>query len=126
VNIKKKRGSQMLTKIMKWVSLAALMLALLWRSSAGLLIAVELVVSVGALLVVAQALRARKYVWGAGFMAIAVLFNPVAPFALSRTMFLSLVLITMSAFLASMAALKRQPLISMPSIANLKPGRESF
>lgn len=116
----------MLTNIMKWVSLAALFLALLWRSSAGLLIAVELVVSVGALLVIGQAMRARKYVWGAGFMAIAVLFNPVAPFALSRGMFFGLVLISMAAFLTSMAAVKRQPVISMPSIANLKPGRESF
>lgn len=116
----------MLTKFMKWVSFAALILALIWRSSASLQIAVEFVVSVGALLVVAQAMRARKYLWVAGFMAIAVLFNPIAPVALSRTMSLGLVLISIAAFLASMAALKRQPVISMPSIANLKPGRESF
>jgi uncharacterized protein DUF6804 len=116
----------MLTNVMKWVSFAALLLALIWRSSASLQIAVELVVSVGALLVIAQAMRARKYLWGAGFVAIAVLFNPVVPFALSRGMFFGLVLISMAAFLTSMAALKRQPILSMPSIANLKPGRESF
>ena len=115
----------MLTKIMKWVSLAALLLALFWRSTS-LQIAVEFVVSVGALLVVAQAMRSRKYLWGAGFAAIAVLFNPIAPFALSRTMFLLLVGISLAAFLGSMAALKKQPLVSMPSIANLKPGRESL
>jgi hypothetical protein len=116
----------MLTKIMKWVSLVALVLALIWRSSAGLLVAVEIMVSVGALLVVVQAMRAGKFLWGAGFVAIAVLFNPVAPIAVSRTMFLWLVWISLAAFLGSLAALKRQPVISMPSIANLKPGRESL
>jgi hypothetical protein len=116
----------MLTNIMKWISFAALILALIWRSSAALHIAVEFVVSVGALLVIAQAIRAGKYLWGAGFVAIAVLFNPVAPVALSHTMFLGLVLISLAAFLTSMAALKRQPVISLPSIANLRPGRESF
>jgi len=116
----------MLTKIMKWSSLAALLMALLWRFSEGFQVVLEFVVCVGAFLVVIQALRARKYIWGTLFVAITVLFNPIAPFALSHTKFLWLVWGSIAAFLASLALLKRTPLISMPSIANLKPGRESL
>lgn len=116
----------MLTKIMKWVSLVALFLALLWRSSESYQIGLEFVVCMGAFLVVIQALRAGKYLWGAIFVAITVLFNPIAPFALSHTRFLWLGWASFVAFMASLAVLKRKALISMPSIANLKPGRESL
>lgn len=46
------------------------------------------VVCLTGLLVVAQALRARKYFWAAELVQIAVPFNPIEPEALSRKMFL--------------------------------------
>ncbi len=61
----------MLTKIMKWVSIAALLLALvlalLWPSSAGYpILLLGLAVCAGAILA-AQASRAAKYLWEGGY-----------------------------------------------------------
>ena len=78
----------MLTKIMKWASIALLLPALFWRSSASYHLVLELVVCMGALLVVVQAVRAHKYFWATGFLAIALLFNPVVPIGASRSTFL--------------------------------------
>ncbi|MDD5542289.1 MAG: hypothetical protein PHX83_03875 [Acidobacteriia bacterium] len=116
----------MFTKFMKWLSMAMLFLALLWRFSEGYQVVLQFVVSVGALAVVIQALRTRKYVWGAAFVAITVFFNPIAPFALSHAKFLWLGWASLVAFMASLAVLKRKALISMPSIVNLRPGNESL
>ncbi len=116
----------MLTKIMKWVSLGVLLLAVLWGSSASYQILLEFVICAGSLLVVLQASRAGKYFWAAGFLAIAVLFNPVVPVALSREIFLWLDWVCLAAFLVSLAALKRQPRLSIPPIINRTPRSESL
>ena len=55
----------MLTKIMKWVSITVLLLALLWPSSAGYLILLGSAVCVGAMLGF-QAARAGKHFGEAG------------------------------------------------------------
>src|SRR5690349_22153447 len=106
----------MFTKIMKWVCIAALLLAALWRSSASSQLLQQFVVCVGAILVALQAVRASKYFWAAGFMAIAVLFNPVVPLAFSRKGSLWLDWVCLAAFLVSLAALKGRPTLSVPSI----------
>ena len=109
----------MLTKTMKWVSITALLTALLWHPSPSYEIVLQFLVCVGALLVVAPALRTGKYFWGAGFLAIVVLFNPVAPVALSRNMFLWLDVMSLATFMAALAAVKPKPLLSIPGIINL-------
>lgn len=116
----------MLTKMMKWFSVTALILGLLLRSSASYRMALEFVVCVSALLVVAQALRLGKYFWAAGFVGIAVLFNPVVPVALSRNTFLWLDSICIVTFLVSLAVLKGRPILSIPSITDRTPGSESL
>ena len=63
----------MLTKIMKWVCIAALLLAVVRIPNTSYQVLLEILVCVGALLVVAQAFREGKYFWAAGFTAIAVL-----------------------------------------------------
>ena len=115
----------MLTKIMKWVSFAVLLLAGL-RLALSYQVLLEFVVCVSGLLVVTQAVRAGKYIWATGFLAIAVLFNPVVPIPLSGKAFLWLDWICLAAFLLSLAALKRQPILSIPSITNRTPGSESL
>ena len=99
----------MLTKIMKWVSIAVLLLAALRVPSAGYQVFLEFVVCVSGLLVITQAVRAGKYVWAAGFTGIMVLFNPLVPVVLSRQTFLWLDLMCLVAFLASLVVLKRRP-----------------
>ena len=113
----------MVTRFMKWLSIGALLLGLLMRSSGTYRIALELVVCVAALAVVAQAFRSGKYLWGAGFVSIAVLFNPVAPFTLSGSMFLWLDLACVATFALSLAALKARPLLSMQGI--IHPHRQT-
>ena len=70
-----------MTRIMKWVSIIMLLLAILQLPIASHPILLAIVVSVSALLIAAQAIRASKYSWAVGFLAIAVLFNPVTPIA---------------------------------------------
>lgn len=115
----------MLTNIMKWVSSAGLLLAGL-SLAASYQILVKIVVCVSGLLVLSQAVRANKYLWAAGFLAIAGLFNPVVPVVLSRKTFLWLDWVCLMTFLISLAALRRQPILSMPSITNRVPGSESL
>jgi hypothetical protein len=116
----------MVTKIMKCVSILALCLAAFRLPTANFQVLLEFVICVTALLVVSQAVRLRSYLWAAGFSAIAVLFNPIAPVALSRRTWLWLDWICFIAFLVSLAAPKRQPRLSEPSMANPTAGRQSL
>ncbi|PYX04128.1 MAG: hypothetical protein DMG85_18435 [Acidobacteria bacterium] len=67
----------MFTNIMKWVSIIALFLAVLWRSAADYRTILQFVVCAGATFVVLQAARSGKYFWAAAFSGIAALFNPI-------------------------------------------------
>ena len=116
----------MFTKSMKWVSIAVLLLAVLRLPTASYQILLEVVVCFTALLVIRQEARSGKYFWAAGFVAIAVLFNPVWPVAFSRKTFLWLDSVCLMTFLVSLAILQRQPTLSMPSITNRTPGSESL
>jgi hypothetical protein len=118
----------MLTKIMKWVSMAALLLAaMFWGSAANYRFLLASVVCLGASIVVVQAIRAKEYAWAVGFVAMALLFNPIVPvFRLSGQLNLLLVLACIAPFAVSLVALKTQPLLSIPSITDRNPGSESL
>ncbi len=116
----------MFTRIMKWVSIAALLLAVLRLPTGSYQVLFEVVVCMSGLLAATQAVRAGKYLWATGFVAIAVLFNPVVPVALARRTFLWLDLVCLLTFLISLAALKTQPTLSIPSITDRTPGSESL
>ena len=104
----------MLTKIMKWVSIAVLLLAVLRLPTASYQILLEVVVCFTALLVIRQAARSGKYFWAAGFVAIAVLFNPIVPVVLPRQILLGLNLVCLAGFLVSLALLNRQRQLPEP------------
>jgi len=63
----------MFTKLMKWLSIMALLLGAFLTSSASFRVGLEMLVCVAALVVATQAFRIGKYFWGIGFGAIAVL-----------------------------------------------------
>jgi hypothetical protein len=96
----------MLTTIMKWVCIAALLLAVIWRSSANYRLLLEFMVCAGAVLIVLRACHTGKYPWAAGFIAIAVLFNPIVPIALPRPMLVWVDLVCLVAFVLSLAVLR--------------------
>ena len=108
----------MLTKTMKWVSITVILLALLWPSLLNHQVALEILICVGALLVVAQAWRAGKYSWAAGFVAIAVLFNPVLARTVSPPVFIGLGWVSIASFVLSLAGFTEKPLAPMPGIIN--------
>ena len=112
------------TKIMKWIAIATLFLAVLGIVSQRAVL--EIVVCVSGLLVVTQAIGASKYSWAVGFLAIAVLFNPVLPLPISGNAFLLLEWVCLAAFLVSLAVLRIQPTLSVPSITSRAPRSESL
>jgi Family of unknown function (DUF6804) len=114
------------TKIMKWLSIAVLLLMGLGLPVGSYRVGLEIVVCVTALLVVTQAVRAGKYFWATGFSVMAVLFNPVVPIALSGNAPLLLAWVCLTAFLMSIVALRRQPTLSAPSITSQAPRGESL
>ena len=112
----------MLTKIMKWISVVALVLAVFfWHSSPGFTVSVQFIVCAAAGLVFVQAMGEHKRLWAAAFFAIAVLFNPIAPVALSRGIFLILDAVCLAMFLVSLALFKTSPRLAMASITDPDP-----
>lgn len=107
----------MLTKSMKWLSIAVLLPAVFFQATAGYQLALQLVVCAGAILVAWEGYRSAKQIWAIGFVAIAVLFNPFQSLTFSREVFLWLNLISIATFLASLVVLKAKPEPAMPSIA---------
>jgi hypothetical protein len=118
----------MLTKTMKLVSIAALLLAaLFWSYASRTELPLRFLVGLSAFLVALQAVRARKYIWAGGFFAVMVLFNPfVAVMTLSGKLSLFVVLATAAPFAVSLRALRTQPLASIPSITGRTPGSLSL
>jgi len=115
-----------MTKIMKWLSITMLLLAVLQLPVASHPVLLAIVVCASSLLVVAQALRAGKYSWAVGFLAIAVLFNPVVPIARSGRDILWINGVGLAAFLAAAVAFKARPALTVLSITNRLPRRESL
>ena len=108
----------MLTKIMMWVSIAVVLLALLELPVTSEPVLVEIVVCASGLLVICQAVRASQYLLATGFLPIAVAFSPVSPIAVSGKAFLWLNWIGLAAFLVAVMVLKTERTLSMPSITN--------
>jgi hypothetical protein len=116
----------MLTKIMKWGSIAALLvLATAWPAADKRTFVAALVVWAGAFVVLVQATQAHKYAWAAVFLAVCLLFNPVVPVSVSRISFLLLDLACLGMFVASLSMLTK-PRLSIASITDRTPGSESL
>lgn len=118
----------MRTRLVKWLCIAALFVAFsLWRWIAGYELPLRLVVCSGAAVVAVQAFHSGSNRWGMCFLSIALLFNPaVPPVPLAHGLGLVAIVFAGIAFTVSLAKLKPQPLLSMPSITDRNPGSESL
>ena len=118
----------MFPKIMKWASLAALVLAIAVRQFAtDYSVLPQLVVFLGACVIAIQGTHERKYGWAAAFAAIAILFNPVLIVVPIQTgAFFVLIAACIATFAFSLTAVKATPLLSIPSITDRNPGSESL
>jgi hypothetical protein len=108
----------MLTKIMMWVSIVVVLLALLGLPVTDEKILVETLLCVSGLLVIWQAIRTGQHVLATGFLPIVVAFSPVSPIAVSGRAFLWLNWIGLAAFLVAVMVLKTERTLSMHSITN--------
>jgi hypothetical protein len=118
---RKEMGSSMFAKIMKWVSITGLLLVGFWHASASYQLALEFVVCISAIMIVVQAAGDGKYVWAMGFVALALLFNPIQPIKLSTGLHPWIELLAVAMFLVSLIVLKTRPVFSMQSITERVP-----
>ena len=111
-------------KVLTWLSISALLSVLaFWSSALGFQLELNLVVSVAAIAVLIHAFQARKYRWVAGFLAMALLFNPVRPvFRLDGPVGFALVISSAALFAFSLVVLRPPTLLSIPSITDRTPG----
>jgi hypothetical protein len=119
----------MFTKIMKWISIAMLLLGILLMrtySSDYRLFVIAFVIWAGATAVLVEAARSGKYLWMAAFFGVAAFFNPVWPIMLSPKMFLTLDLISLVLFMFSLTAVKTSPRLSIASITDTSAQAESL
>ena len=108
---------QLLAKTMKWGSVVGLLLAAMsWHAGPNYRLLLDLVVSVGAIVVVKQAVRAKQYLWACGFVGMALLLNPIVPvFTPAGNLMLLLFLVGLSPIVITFAALVDARLRSIPT-----------
>lgn len=118
----------MLTTIMKWIAMITLTLSMpLWQSGPNVRLMLGFVISLAALMVAWQAIRAVKYTWAGAFYGIALLFNPLLVVAPPSGWFvITAMLASVIAFGFSLTRVPTMPLLSIPSITSLRARRSSL
>jgi hypothetical protein len=120
---------QLLAQTMKWGAiLGVLVAAMSWHIGANYQLLLDLAVSVGTILVVKQAVRARQYIWASGFVGMALLLNPMVPvFTPAGNLMLLLFLVGLSPLVMIFAALMDATVTLYPNlITDLNPRGESL
>jgi hypothetical protein len=105
----------MITRSIIWISIAALLVAIFARS-AGYPLLLQIVISIGALWVIVQAVRTGRYIWAGAFGVIAALYNPILPVALPTFLSFAVGVICLWAFGASLLMLKATEMASLASV----------
>jgi len=97
----------LLAKTMKWGLIMGLLLAAIsWNAGANFRLLLDLVVLVGAIMVVRHASLAKQYFWASGFVGMALLLNPVVPVLTpAGNLMLLLFLVALSPIVVTFAAL---------------------
>lgn len=116
----------MFTKVTKLVAALGLLLGLFSRSAADHRLLIFTVVWMAALVVSAQAFYRSSYFWAAVFLALACLFNPIRPIALSASMGLVVEMTAAILFMIALAVLRSKPRLSIASITAPGAGGESL
>ncbi len=116
----------MLTKVIKWSAIAALIGGSLSRSLPDLGLVLRFVVVGAAVVVLTQAATMRRHVWMTLFLVVACLFNPVFLVPFSNYIFGLLSTFTILLFFFSLELLQPRPRLSIASITDRMPGSESL
>ncbi|HTR24771.1 MAG TPA: DUF6804 family protein [Terriglobales bacterium] len=116
----------MLTKIIKWSAIVALMGGGFWYSVSSFRLLSQFVVAAAAAIVLTQAARMRRYIWMALFLLVACLFNPVVPIPFSSYIFGIVSAFAVLLFFFSVELLQPKRRLSIASITDRVPGSESL
>ena len=110
--------SQVLVKTVKWGAIVGLLLAAIsWNAGGNYRLLLDLVVAVGAIVVVRQAVRAKQYFWMSGFVGMALLLNPIVPvFTPAGNLMLLLFLVGLSPIVMTFAALIDATITLYPNV----------
>jgi hypothetical protein len=118
--------NEMYTVVVKWICVAALILdaAIVLRGAPQVLL--QFLACGGAVFVMLEAFRGQKYMWAAVFALVALYFNPIVPFVVSRMASLPIQLACAAAFLGSIRYVKAAPKMSLATITDLPARGESL
>ncbi len=116
----------MLTKVIKWSAIAALIGGALSRSSPNFGLLLQFVVVTAAVVVITQAATMRRYVWMTLFIVVAGLFNPILPVPFSKYIFGMVSTLAVLLFFFSLELLQPRARLSIASITDRMPGSESL
>jgi hypothetical protein len=99
----------MLTKVIKWGAIAALIGVAQSRSLPDIRLVLQLAVTAAAVAVLTQAAAMRRYVWMTLFLMVVCLFNPVFPVRLSSYLSGLATMFAVLLFFFSLELLKPKP-----------------
>jgi len=116
----------MLTRVIKWSAIAALIGGALSRSVPNLGMGLQFVVVAAAGFVLTQAATMGRYVWMTLFILVACLLNPVFPLPFSNYIFEIVSSFALLLFFFSLELLQPKPRLSIASITDRMPGSESL
>jgi len=116
----------MLTKVIKWSAIVALIAGALSRSLPNFGLLLQFVTVAAAVVVLTQAATMRRYVWMTLFLVTAGLFNPIFPVPFSRYIFGMVSTFAVLLFFFSLELLQPKPRLSIASITDRMPGSESL
>jgi hypothetical protein len=116
----------MITTVMKWVAIAALVVGIFWRMSLDQQSYLNFVIAAGAVFVMVQAFGLGKYWWIVAFVAITCLFNPIEPIGFSSKVMIGLQIMCAAAFAVSLQFLHTEPRMTIASITEANPKTESL
>jgi len=115
----------MLTNTMKWVSMAALLSAMMWHPSGGYQTLLQVLVLAGAALVIVQSFRVDKVGRAIAFIAMGLLFIEITTPWPSRVIFFWTDAVCLSFFAVLPVVLKTPPRWSIISIIDRTLGDEA-
>lgn len=116
----------MLTKIIKWSAIAALIGGGFLYSDYSYRLLSQFVVVAAAAVVLTQAAKMRRYIWMSLFLLVVCLFNPVVPVPFSSYIFGLVTIFAVILFFFSLELLRPKSRLSIASITDRMPGSESL
>jgi Family of unknown function (DUF6804) len=116
----------MYSRLVKCTCLVALALTAVVTREGMSTILLQFILCGGALFVMIEAVRNRKYIWVAAFAVLVMYFNPIFPVELPRWMALAILILCALVFLGSLRYLGTQPRMSLATITDLPARGESL